>query len=448
MFKAIKYILKVFDRSNKKQQIKSSGSIKGNRNERVRSGQSYLYKCKGMESEVFEVRFKTKVTGAFLREAVRYVLMRYEYMNAKMVELDGDFYIVRNDNSLVITKTSQLPKLGSMANSYHLISVTYWRKSIYVSFHHALCDGRGIKPFIESLIFYYCKMKYRSQASSEGIRLYKDSLLEGETTEPFAKAYEYDSTKKFPNISKEGFAIPENLEKNANTSYRYELTLPVKEFMEVCKKNNATPTILVSLILNKTIAKLYPNYDKPIHANIATDMRDALGVPNTFKNCVKSMVLPYDKDYENLSLKEQATKYRELLALQRDVDYCKREANTMLGLFDKLDTLPSLEEKRKIMSFFENMILNSYVISYIGQFVLNENEKYVDSIHLYNSGVIGLGINMICVSGKFIFDFKQSFTSDKYLNGFVDSLKEFGIPYERSGIIAFETPKDLLIRRK
>lgn len=48
------------------------------------------------------------------------------------------------------------------------------------------------------------------------------------------------------------------------------------------------------------------------------------------------------------------------------------------------------------MTYSNNMVFNSYVISYLGQFVLNENAQHFDSIHLYNSGVVGFGINMIC----------------------------------------------------
>lgn len=448
MVEAVKNIFDIMDRSNKRVQIEHSGSVQGNTNERVRSGQSYLYKCSGMESEVFEIRMKDGVTGAYLNEALRLTIKRYPYLNAKMLELDGDFYIVRNDATPVARKMKDLPKLGGISNNYHLMDVTFWENSIFVSFHHALCDGRGIKPFIETLLFYYCKGRYKSSASAQGIRMSADPLLPNETVEPFLTEYEYDHFKKMIELSKDGYAIPENKETNAKNSYRYEVVISQSEMMFQCKQNHATPAILLALLMNQTIAKLYPDYDKPIHANIATDMREALGVENTFKNCVKTMILPYDNEFAKLGFKEKATKYRELLVQQRDVDHCKREANTMLGLFNKLDTLPSFEEKQKIMSFFESMVLNSYVISYVGQFVLNENAEYIDGIHLYNSGVVGLGINMTCCSGKFILDFKQSFQSDKYVNGFENELRLLGVKSVRSEMITFTTPKDTLIKRK
>lgn len=145
--------------------------------------------------------------------------------------------------------------------------------------------------------------------------------------------------------------------------------------MRVCKENNATPVKLVSLLMNKGIARLYPDFDKPINANIATDMREELDANNTYKNCVKSMILPYSREFSKLSLKEQATKYRELLKDQKDRAYCRKEVNNMLGLFNKLDSLNSYEEKQKIISYFEGMLLNTYVISYLGQFILNDKHN-------------------------------------------------------------------------
>lgn len=447
MIDTLKNISNIVDKSNKRFQINSSGSVKGNVREKVRSGQSFLYKKYGMESEVFEVRFLNSVTGSFLNQALLLTIQRYPYFNTKLVELDGDFYIIKNNIFPVVRKSQLFPKLGGISNNYHLVDVTYYGNSIYISFHHALCDGRGIKPFIETLLYYYCKMKYHSLALSTGIRMSADPLFEGETTEPFTTAYHYDHTKEFIQISKDGYPIPENTEHDTQQSYRYELIIPQVDFMSVCKKNNATPAVLLALLMNQSIAKIYPDFDKNILAHVAIDMREALGVPNTFKNCVKAMTLPYTHKFSEHTLSVKANQYRKLLAAQRDIDYCRKEANSILELYNKLDTCQTFEEKQKFMSFFDDMILNTYVISYIGQFILNENEKYIDSIHLYNSGVVGLGINMICCSGKFILDFKQSFKSSKYVQAFAEELSSVSIPYNYSDAIAFTTPRDIMKSR-
>lgn len=438
----------ILERSAKELQISQSGSTPQGHNERIRNGQSYLYRQNGMESEVIEIRFHKKVWGSRLNAALMETLKRYPYLNTKLIEKDGDFYIVQNPISMTAKMTGKLPVLGGISSDYHLVAVTYFGNSVYVSFHHALCDGRGIKPFVETLIFYYCQNRYNAKYEVKGIRKANDPLFDGETLEPFTHTYTYDESKEFISLSRESYHLPENVKVENKINYRYELTIPHDKFISVCKSNNATPVILIALFMSKAITELYPDWNKTINANIATDMREALDIPNTFKNCVKSMILPYDKEFAKLSLKEQATKYREILNAQRDYDYCRKEANSMLGLYDKLDSLSSYEAKQQIMSFFDGMTLDTYIISYLGQMILGENKKYVDSIHLYNSGTTGLGITVISCGDNFVLNFKQNFRSDKYIKAFCNELDKAVIEYSLSDVIEFVTPEDNLIRRK
>ena len=428
--------------------IRRSGSTSKDQNERIRAGQSYLYKKQGMESEVIEIRFDRRVSGSALSLAMTRTRKRYPYFKTKLVEKDGDFYIVQNRNTLAARKSKRLARLGHMSVGHHLIDVTYRENTIFVSFHHALCDGRGIMPFIETLIYYYCKQRYKTKTVPEGVRLRNDPLLPGETVDPFMQGYDFDENKEFISLSRDAFAIPENAPSTEPTDYRCEIKVSHRDFMKVCKENNATPVILVSLLMSRGISALYPDYDKPINANIATDMREALDCPNTYKNCVKSMILPYSRELSQKTLREQATEQRALLNAQRDRDYCRKEANAMLGLFNKLDSLPSFEEKQRIMSYFDSFLLNTYVISYLGQFKLGENAKHIKEMYFYNSGAAGLGINMIACRDSFCINFKQSFSSDRYVKAFCAELDRLGIGYTASDMIPFLTPTDSIMKRK
>ena len=429
-------------------QIRSSGSTPGAKLEKIRSGQSYLYQKNGMESEVFEVVFHKKVSGSILNQAIAETIKRYPYMNTKLVELDGDFYIIQNEMALTAKRTKKLARLGHISCGYHLVDITYFDRSVYVSWHHALCDGKGIKPFVETLIYYYCKLKYRSKASSDGIRLANSPLLKDETTEPNLGSYSFDESKEPVVVSRDAYAISENVIEEHETDYRYDVQVPAVAFMKVCKANCATPVILTSLLVSEGIATLYPDFDKPINANIAVDIRDALDLPNTFKNCVRSMPLPFEKEFLSMSLAERAKKQRALLNAQRDRDNLRRAANASLGLFEKLDSLPDYKSKQGMMDFFNGMLLNTYIISYLGQMVVNENAQYIDTVGFYNSGAAGLGVNILSCGDKFCFNFKQSFESDKYLKAFLAGLDKLGIEYKASEAIPFLTPNDSIIKRK
>ncbi len=158
--------------------------------------------------------------------------------------------------------------------------------------------------------------------------------------------HSYDDSKEPVDVPRDGYVISENVIEEHDVDYRYEIQIPASKFLEVCKANQATPVILTSLLASAGIAELYPDFDKPINANIAVDIRDALDAPNTFKNCVRSMPLPFEREFLSMPLAKQAKKQRELLNAQRDRDLCRKMADASLAMFEKLDSLPDYESKR------------------------------------------------------------------------------------------------------
>lgn len=442
-----KKIVNKLKRNNKKIMIESSGSIKGNTLEKVRNGQSYLYQKEGSQSEIIEIRLYRKIRGGPLNQALLDCIYRFPYFNTRLVELDGDFYIVKNNNSLIARKTNRLLPLGSLEVGRHLIDVTYFKKSIFVSFHHSLCDGRGIKPFVESLIYYYSKYRYNSKASSTGIRLKEDKLLEGETLDPFFKRYDVDSNN-LPNIQHEnGYILEEDRNHIVGEDNRREIIIDKMKFMKLCHENNSTPSVLISILMSKAIDSVIDKNNDPIVANVACDIRMALDEPNTFKNCVRTIELPYTDNVKKMNLKQQSTYFKNLLHEQRNKDYLRHKVNKTLSLYENLDSLHSYVEKQKMMNFFEGMLTPTYVISYLGQFILNENQKYVDEIHLYNSGAAGLGITIVATEEKFCINIKQSFDEDKYANAFVRFLTKLNVVIEAREKVFFKTPNDRIIKR-
>jgi hypothetical protein len=216
--------------------------------------------------------------------------------------------------------------------------------------------------------------------------------------------------------------------------------------MTFAKKYNATPSIAAALVMGKAIQNLFPGFDKPVICNSAVSMRGAMGCEHTFKNCVKSIALPYTQELSKLPLEEQASEFRNSLSAQRDDDYLRKSANEIIGLYDKLDQLSTYREKQQFMSFLDEAA-HTYFLSYIGAFNLAGNDGHIEGIRLYDSSVGGLGINIIAANNYFYIDFKQSFQTNKYADEFARVLKSHGVICNISAPIAFLTPKDDLIKR-
>lgn len=410
--------------------------------EKIRSGQSFLYRKNGLNCTVIDVRLKKNVRGAVLTQALLEAIKRYPYLASKLVEKNGDFYIADNRNlSLTVRRTEAFRPLGSMANSYHLIEVSYYQEHIRVSFHHALCDGGGIKPFVETLLYYYFCMRDNKRYDAPEVRKSGDPLFPDETGEPFARPYEVEPYQE-PSIVKDGFALPEYQQQMEDEDYRFEIEADARDYLALAKQVNATPAILLTYFVSKAIYLNNPDIDKPIVCSMAADMRKELGLPHTHKNCVRSMYLPFDREDAELDLKELCTRYRAAIAEQRQIGYVRQTANSFLGLNDRLDQLKTLEEKKAMMSFFDTMTVNSYVTSYLGTFDLGECNAFLDAIHFYSGGIKGITVNMTATSDRFNLTFIQNIETDRYVNALLHLFEEHGIHCWLHDKVRFSTTKD------
>lgn len=406
--------------------------------EKICSGQSYLYRANKLNSTVIEVQLKDNVEGDKLQQALSITLTRYPYMTSRLVEKNGDFYLAECRTPMEIVNTNEFRTLNSSSTGYHLIDVTYTQNKIRIAFHHALCDGRGIKPFVETLIYYYCCLNFNKKFDSTGIRLAGELLLPGETEEPIGKSKYEIKPEELPNVTKSGFRLPEN-DEDTSKYYRTEININRREFVNYMKENAATPAILLSLWVSDTILTMYPEVDKPVVCSMAVDLRKELGKDHTHKNFVGSMYLPYTEETRKLELYEKAKLYRDLMQKQKEKNSIKNMANTLIGLTEKLEQLSTIHEKKQVLSFLDDLCIDTYVISYLGQMELGGCEKFVDSMHLYNSGVKGLRINMISAGDYISVDVLQSFKSTKFIETFFEGLNETGIEFNVSELTEFET---------
>lgn len=410
--------------------------------EKIRSGQVFLYRKEGQNCTVIDVRLKKKVRGSILNQALLEAIKRYPYLASKLVEKDGDFYIADNRNiSLTVRRGQKFRSLGSMANGYHLIEVSYFSEHIYISFHHALCDGIGIKPFVETLVYYYFCMLDHKDYNAPSVRKSTDPVFEDETAEPFQGQYTVESYTE-PVFEKDGFALPEYQEQMEDEDYRFEIEVNAEDYMRLAKKINATPAILLAYLISKAVYLNNPDLNKPVVCSMATDMRKELGLIHTHKNCVRSMYLPFGEEDAKQDAKILCTKYRKMIQEQRQPGYVRDTANQCCGMNDKLDQLKTFEEKKKMMSFFDTMTTNSYVLSYLGTFDIGECSSFVDAVYFYSGGIKGITVNMDAVDDKFNITWIQNIQSERYVMTLLQQLKETGVRFQHVNTVRFSTTKD------
>ena len=373
-------------------------------------------------------------------------MQRYPYFAVRYLEENGDFYAVPNDLPFPVTHTPDLPPLGGTENRYYLIGVTHDGCSVNVSFHHALADGRGVGRFVETLLWYYCKAAYGSTAPAQGILTEAVPVSERETADPCSTRYPVDRSKlgRIEGLSRKGFTLPETKGEKASHR-RYELRFPQEAFMQLCRRSGASPVVMLSVMMSRAIRSLHPEAGC-INSNFPVDARAALGMDGTCQNCVKSISLPYGEAEEALSEQELCSRYKALMNAQREPERCKDEFNKIVMLLDAVSHLHSFRKKRMVMRFLDDLKLDTYLISYVGQFRFGENAQYIDSVHLFSDCSDGLVLNMTCQCGMFCIDMVQDGEGAQYVSALLEQFRAADVPVESTQAIAFTTPCDHLMR--
>lgn len=412
---------------------------------KIRAGETFLYRKDGTESQVFEVRLKENVNFNCIIRAAKFAYKRYPYFKSRFKVVDGNVYLCENLFSPTPARARKLRPLGGSTTNKNLLDITFFKKSIYISFHHAMCDGRGIMQFIKTLLYYYLNFKYpHNNIRIPDVRLMGEGLLRGETADPVNDGnLEFDKSKVYQ-ADRTAFAIPQVAEgqEAGGLSWRYEIVFDVNSVIKVCKECNATPAILMTILMQKGVKSLNPDAAEQILCSMSCDWRESIGLPNTFRNCVSSIYLPYGDQEQSMDLESLSTHFRALIAKQKQTDSARCSASVMKMMSDMLDSLESYEKKQEMVSGFISKPINSFICSYTGKANMGDAEKYIDSIHVYSSGTKGISLQMMSVADTFTVDFMQNFPDRLYVEAFLEAAAAVGLKADCSEVIAFQTPKD------
>lgn len=412
---------------------------------KIRAGETFLYRKDGTESQVFEIRMKENVNQNCMTRAAKLAYRRYPYFKSRFKVIDGGVFLCENHVSPPPARARKLRPLGGSTTSKNLLDITFYKNCIYISFHHAMCDGRGIMLFIKTLLYYYLNFRYpHNNVRIPDVRLVGEGMLRGETADPVADGnLTFDKSKVYQ-ADRTAFAIPQ-VQTGADAggeSWRYEMTFDVNEVMKVCKANNCTPAILMTIMMQRGVKALNPEAAEQILCSMSCDWREAIGLPNTFRNCVSSIYLPYGQTEQEMTTHELGTHFRSLIARQKETDSARASASVMKMMSDMLDSLGSYEKKQEVVTGFTSKPINSFICSYTGRANMGDAEKYIESMHVYSSGTKGISLQMMSVGETFTVDFLQNFLDRMYADAFIAEAQKLGLKVECSDVINYTTPKD------
>lgn len=223
------------------------------------------------------IRMRDLIDPKALRHAVDATMERYPYFCVELQRREGDFYFAENHRPVVIANSLHGVELNSEDSNFHMIAFCWQDNWIILDVFHGMTDGAGAYEIIRTLLYYYCSERYDVALNGEGIRLVGDEIPEEEWADPVANMPELPSPPRTEIPAALNLFDSPALEEDKSTVY--SIAISESEFMRFTLDNDGSPGTMISLLLSRAIAKLFPDAEGAIRIALCVNQRKALRAP-------------------------------------------------------------------------------------------------------------------------------------------------------------------------
>ena len=385
------------------------------------------------------VRMKDAVDGQMLREAVADTQKRYPYFCVRLGVYNDEQGIEHaifcdNPRQWVVAKGRKPLTLMSPEANGHLLSFAWWDDCIAFDFFHALTDGTGAYRVLRTLLYEYCRRRYDSNLSREGVWVAGDVIDEAEWTDPATMPRPELPSQQMESLFPEVLDIAVN--PIAPITDRHEavhIIIDEDQMMAKIRACNGTPVVWLSLLMNKAIARLHPcNNEAPPAVVVAVNMRKALGTPLSHHSLVGGISLRFTTQMQGWDIEKQIAEMRRTVAQNTAPDILRAHFWQTADRMDLLDRLPTLKARHQTMAPQVKVIARqrgSASLSYVGKANLGAAEQYVRELRTESDTPNLVLIELAAVNGLFCLSFMHQFGTGVYLDAFLDELQQQGVSY-------------------
>lgn len=390
------------------------------------------------------IRMRDLIDPDILRRSVDITMKRYPYYCGKLQkDEEGNCFFIDNPLPVVVSHSHSGVKLNAAESNYHIIAFSYIDNWLAMDIPHIFTDGAGAYDLIRTLLYYYVTERYSVQLPREGIRLYGDEISSEEWEDPLMMKNDLPAPVRTEMVSALNLLRSGGLEDDFSPTV-YNIAISEKEFMRFNIDNDGTPATMVSLLLSRAIAKLFPESEDMIRVMMTVNMRKALKTPHAHQSLVCGLNLEYKREIQHWPLDRQATVYRGMVFAQTREEKVLAEAAGIKGINQMMISKKTDEERLAISDMIIKMSgnLNTISVSYVGKANFGNSEQYIRDFRLwtYNASTPIL-VEISAVSGRFTLDFLQSFSSPMIVNAFLKELDENNIVYDLQDVEALKLPE-------
>ena len=356
------------------------------------------------------------VDGESLRCAVEEMRARFPYFYVKAMYKGNDLVTVPNDLPMTVRNTWEPIRLHSEASNYHLAAWKYEGRRLAFEIHHALTDGSGVLPYINSIMFLYLSKVTGQAFDPAGFRLPGDVIPESETGNPFNEP-DIDHTEA-PLYQKKPIPDFFRLTDTADTDKTvFYVKLSEAQIMRYCRDYDGSPNVILSVLLAKAARRWDPGCEKTVTVSVCVNHKAMLGNHNNYRMFIGEAILDFPMKLDMNDLTKACTIARGQLILQAQPE------NSLWAI---------KQMKRKLPPPSPDIAQASICVSCINSINFGPLDPCIEELYIVTSltKITDILCEITCINHSFFLAFMQPFSSEKYFRCFLDELDAEGIRYE------------------
>ena len=392
-----------------------------------------LYEIK--KRNVYSVRIKVILTepvqGNTLRTAAEKAFRRFPYFARKVaVNKEGAYVFEPCPEPITVTPDDHIVRLGTEETNGLLFAVTYEGNNIYFSFAHNFCGACGMMRWLKATLWQYLT-DMGHEIDSTGIMTPDTPMTPEEWAQPDVASLPMDQPVGNLDSPKDAFApMADYMEfmrdPNGMNCY-YPITIPKKELMQYARENDGSPNSIISALLFKMSTRTFPEETK-FAARIACNYRADVGCPETYRDMVRQLYIPYDIRMKDWPIEKLSTITRSRMYIQMQPEASWNECRRVNAFRQEIDAQPDLYSKVNYAvehSPTTHGAPSTFVISYVSKVEWGGLAPFIQGVFTLTFGHIMIEIN--ATEDAFCLSFQTVRKDRKYLDAFLKILEEEGI---------------------
>ena len=409
-----------------------------------------LYEIK--KRNVYSIRIKVILTepvrGETLRIAAEKAFRRFPYFARKVaVDREGAYVFEPCTDPITVAPDDHIVRLGTEETNGLLFAVTYEGSNVYFSFAHNFCGACGMMRWLKATLWQYLT-DMGHEIDSAGIMTTDTPATPEECAEPDVSSLPMDQPVGDLNFPKDAFSpmsdFMEFMKDPGSLNIYYPIIIPKRELMQYARENDGSPNSIISALLFKMCARVFPEQTK-FAARIACNYRADVGCPETYRDMVRQLHVPYEIRMKDWPIEKLSTVTRSRMYIQMQPEVSWNECRMVHAFRQAIDAQPDLNSKVDYAvehSPTTHQIPSTYFISYVGKVEWGGLAPFIQGVFTLTLGNIMLEIN--ATEDAFCLSFQTVRKDRKYLDAFLKILEEEGISCQVGAVENRKLPEIVL----